>query len=127
MVRLGWTQSGQELALTLSKGCPLHTILFHTCFCGMQLIGPLHHYLNIAQGAQTLKQAFSGLLHSLPVGIGIEGHQSVGQGAATAQGDTQVMDRIGTEIGGNAIALLQDPQHPIAQAGGFRGTRCANS
>jgi hypothetical protein len=37
------------------------------------------------------------------------------------------MNRIGTEIGGNAIALLQDPRHPIAQARGFRGTRCANS
>jgi len=33
------------------------------------------------------------------------------------------MNRIGGEIGGNVIALLQDPQQPVTEAGGFLDAR----
>ena len=106
VIRLRWRQRGQ--------GCPRHR-----AFCGMQLLDPFHHHLDVAQCAEALKQALAGLLHRLPVRIGIEGHQSVRHGAAAAQGDAQVVNRIGTEIGGDVLALFQNPQHPVAQAGCF--------
>ena len=107
-------QCGQE--------CPHHTFkchafVCHILSCGMQLFDPLHHDLNVAQSAEPLKQAPAGLLHRFPVGIGIDSDQAVGHGAAPAQADAKVMDRVGAEVGGDMLALFEDTQHPVAQAG----------
>src|SRR5208337_144024 len=79
----------------------------HMGFGGMKFLDPLHHYVDIAQGAEPLKEATASLFHGLPVGIGIEGPQAIGQGATAAQSDAEVVDRVGTEIGGDVIALLK--------------------
>ena len=62
--------------------------------------------MNIAQIAETLKQALAGLLHRLPFGVGIERDDPVGQGAAAAQRDPQVMHWVGAEIVGNVLTLI---------------------
>jgi hypothetical protein len=54
----------------LPKGRPLYTGL-------LEFVNPLHHYVDIAQRAQPLKQALARFLHGLPVGIGINRHQSI--------------------------------------------------
>ena len=76
---------------------------------------PLHHYVDIAQGTEALKQALAGLLHRFPVRVGIEGHQSIGQRAATAQGDAQIMDGVGSEI---AETLRIPPKHEASNSEG---------
>jgi len=77
--------------------------------------------VNIAKIPQPLEQASAGLLHGLPVGVGIERHQAISKGTTAPQGNAQIVNVIGTEIGGNVVALLQNLQHPVAEAGGFFG------
>lgn len=85
----------------------------------MEFRDPLHHDLGVAQIAQALEQALARFFHRPPVGIGIHGHQAVSHRAAAAQCDPQIMHGISTEIGRNAIALMEHAQHPVAQTGRF--------
>src|SRR6266851_4342284 len=81
----------------------------------MELVDPLHHDLDVAQVAETLEKTLPCFLHPLPVGIGVDGHQAVRHGTATAQGHAQVMHRIGAEAGSHVVALFEHPLHPVAQ------------
>ena len=81
-----------------------------------EFLNPLHHDLNVAQFAETAEQIPAGFLHLLPGGIGVDGHQAVGHGTATAQCDTKVMDRVGSEFRTGAFALLRNALHPLSKA-----------
>ena len=87
--------------------------------CILQFFDPFLHYLDIAQVTQALEKSFAGFLHGLPVGVGIEGHQSVGKRAAAAQRDTQIVHSIGVEIGGDVLTFFERSKHPVAEAGGL--------
>jgi hypothetical protein len=87
----------------------------------VELLDPFHHDLDIPQIAETPKQTPAFLLHGFPIGVGIERHQSVSQGAAAAQGNAQVVNRVRAEIGGNMGTFFEDLKHPVAQARNFLG------
>src|SRR5579864_1710724 len=89
---------------------------------GMQPLDPLHHDLHIAKIAQALEKSLARFLHGLPVRIGIDGPQPVGHGAATPERDPEIVYRIGAEVSGHMVALLEHALHPVAEAGelGFR-------
>jgi hypothetical protein len=53
----------------------------------------------------------------LPGGIGIDGGDSVGHGAATAKRHAEVMDRIGCKGDAGAIAFFEDALHPEGESG----------
>jgi hypothetical protein len=36
------------------------------------------------------------------------------------------VNRVGTEIGGDVLTFVQNPQHPVAQAGYLFGAGCAS-
>jgi len=73
--------------------------------------------MNVSEIAQALEEPLAGFLHGLPAGVGVNRHQAVGQGTAAAQRYAEIVNGIRTEIGGNVVALLRDPQHPVAEAG----------
>src|ERR1700691_6207200 len=89
-----------------------------------QFLHPLHHYVYIAQCPEALKQTLASLFHCLPIGVGVHRHQPVGQRTTAAQRDAQVVNRIGAKIGGNVLALLQNPKHPVAKANDLLGPYC---
>jgi len=79
LLYLEWNQESVAIVATQAslpwaepQGRHLHTCS-HFSFRLIELLHPLHHDLHVAQGAEALKQAPAGLLHRLPVGIGIEG------------------------------------------------------
>src|SRR5712692_1160593 len=84
---------------------------------GSERLHPLDHDLRIAQLAQTAKEFAAGLLYRAPVRNGDDFGKDAGHGAATAQGYAEVVNRVGGEIGADAVGFLDDTVHPVEQAG----------
>jgi len=77
---------------------------------------PLLHHLHISKFSQLAEELPSRLLHLFPCGIGIHDAKAIGHGAATAQGYSQIVDRISAKIQAGALAFFQHPFHPQGKA-----------
>ncbi len=87
--------------------------------CPAQLFYPLLQHLNVAQLSQGGEERFAGFAHPPPGGIGIDGAKPFRHGAATPQGNPQVVHRGGGEPGLDALALCNHAFHPVADAALF--------
>ena len=83
---------------------------------GGELGDPFHHHLGIAQFAEAGEQTLTQLLHLPPCRIGIDREKSVGHGAAAADGNAQIVHRIGSEILAGLVALFEDAIGPVGKS-----------
>src|SRR5260370_39819138 len=83
---------------------------------GSEFLYPLVYDLRIAKCAEPAEEFARNLAHCRPGGIGVHLPHRGRDGAATANGHTQVMD--GVRVGGRAdvFQLLDDAGHPKGQA-----------
>jgi hypothetical protein len=81
-----------------------------------ELFDPLFEDLHVAEFAEGAEELASGLFHFFPGGIGVEGDEAIGEGAAATDGDAEIVNGIGLEAGGGAVTLDEDTLHPGAEA-----------
>src|SRR5882672_3944133 len=80
-----------------------------------QFFDPLLQDVHVAKVAESPENFLPRLLHLLPGGIGIHGHQAVGEGAAAADCYSQIMNRISVETCSRVLTLYEYSLHPGAQ------------
>jgi hypothetical protein len=85
---------------------------------------PLVHNLDIPQFAQLGEEALPCLSHLFPFGIRIHRPNAVRNRTAAAQSYPQVVNRIGFERNGSAVAFLEHSFHPVGKAGFFLRVSC---
>src|SRR5260221_1171270 len=79
---------------------------------GMKLFQPFHHYLAVAQLAERPEELASAVAHLLPIGVRVDFLNSGSDGAAAAQSDTNVVDRVSGGIRTELGEFFQRSLHP---------------
>jgi hypothetical protein len=72
--------------------------------------------LRISQFSQFTEELPACSLHLFPRRIGIHDAKSIGEGATSAQSDSQIVYGIRAELHAGAVALLEHSFHPKSEA-----------
>jgi len=79
-----------------------------------QFLDPLLQDVHVAKVAESPEEFLPSLPHLFPGGIGIHGHQAIGEKTAAADCHSQIVNRISVETRGRAFTLYQYSLHPGA-------------
>ncbi len=82
---------------------------------GREVLDPVVHDLGVAEGAEAAEEFARDAAHFSPGGIGIDLLEDGADGAAAADGDAEVVDRIGSGIFADGFELFEDALHGFAE------------
>jgi hypothetical protein len=82
---------------------------------GGELLDPVVHDLGVAQGAETPEKLAREAAEFVPRGIGVDFLKDGGDGAATADGDAEIVDGIGCWIFADRFEFFEDALHGFAE------------
>jgi hypothetical protein len=82
---------------------------------GSELLDPIVHDLRIAQDTETTEELAGDAAHFGPSGIGVDFLKNGADGAAAANGDAEIVNRVGRGVFADGFQLFEDALHGFAE------------
>ncbi len=82
---------------------------------GGEFFHPFVHHLGVAQLTELAKELFGHAAHLVPGGIGIDLLKDCGDGAASSDGDAEIMHGVGCGLFADVLEFLEDALHPMSK------------
>jgi hypothetical protein len=90
---------------------------------GSEVRDPVVHDLSVAESAESAEEFAGDAAHFRPGGVGIDLLEDGADGAAAADGDPEVVDRIGGGIFADGFELFKNALHGFAEVAPGNGRR----